>query len=460
MLKKTDPDILKGYLEDSSNLQGGHAGGLYLPESEKEIVEAVKEGQKITISGAGTGTTGGRIPFGGWVLSTERLNKIINIDKETKTATIQPAVTLDKLDQAVKKEGLLYAPDPTEKTAFLGGTVATNASGARSLRFGSTRNHIRRLRVVLSSGEVLDLKRGNTKFEMLNSKQISNFQFLISNIKNAAGYYIKPDMDLIDLFIGSEGTLGIVTEIEVKLIDKLGETFDCIAFLDSEEDAVLFTEELRGKKDVLTLEYFDQNSLDLLRKAYIRIPKNKKTAIYFEQVGPDLDFWEQFFNKHKIPMDDAWLGMNDKQKQELHDFRHAIPETINELYKKEKQLKISLDIAVPNNKFREMLAYYNLTLAACPLPLFFIKFGHIGQSHLHVNLLPKSNEERVISNELAMKFVKKAVSLGGTVSAEHGIGKIKHAYLKEMYGQATIDQMIAIKKKFDPKMILNIGNIF
>lgn len=440
MLKKTDQDIINGYLEDSSNLQGGHAEGLYLPTSEKEIIEAVIEGHKITISGAGTGTTGGRIPFGGWVLSTEKLNRIINIDKKTKTAIVQPAVTLDDLDKAVNNEGLIYAPDPTEKTAFLCGTVATNASGARSLRFGATRDHIKRLKIVLSSGEILDLKREH--------------EFQSPKLKNSAGYYVKPGMDLIDLFIGSEGTLGIVTEIEVNLIDQLGETFDCIAFLDSEEEAILFTERFRDKKDILTLEYFDENSLNMLRSKYPHIPKDKKTAIYFEQVNPDLDFWDGFLGK------ETWMGMNEKQKQELHDFRHAIPETINELYKKEKQLKVSLDIAVPNSKFREMLNYYNLTLATCPLPLFYIKFGHIGQSHLHVNLLPKSNEERVISNELAMKFVKKAVSLGGTVSAEHGIGKIKHAYLKEMYGQTAIDKMIQIKKEFDPKMILNLGNVF
>lgn len=454
MIKKTDQDIIKAYLEDSSNLQGGHADGLYLPQNEAELIEAVKEGRQITISGAGTGTTGGRIPFGGWILSTEKLNKIINIDKKNKSAIIQPAVTLDELDKALKEEGLMYAPDPTEKTAFLGGTVATNASGARSLRFGSTRDHVRRLKVVLSSGEVLDLKRGNPKSEILNP----NFQ--ISNPKNAAGYYIKEGMDLIDLFIGSEGTLGIVTEIEVNLIDRIKDTFDCIAFFDSEEAAVVITEELRNKKDVLTLEYFDENSLSMLRSKYPKIPKDRKTAIYFEQINPDLDFWEEFFKKHAISMEESWLGMNDKQREELWQFRHAIPETINELYKHEHQLKVSLDIAVPNDKFREMLSFYNTNLYPLSPNLFYIKFGHIGQSHLHVNLLPKSEEQKKLAQDLALKFVRKAVSLGGTISAEHGIGKIKHAYLKEMYGQSAIDQMIEIKKKYDPKMVLNIGNIF
>jgi len=365
-------------------------------------------------------------------------------------------VTLEELDAAVSKVGLLYAPDPTEKSAFLGGTVSTNASGARSLRFGSTRDHINKLRVVLSSGEVFGISRGQKPHFPIPS-------YHFPAIKNSAGYYSKPGMDLIDLFIGSEGTLGVVSEIEVRLMDKLGETFDCIAFLDSEEAAVLFTEELREKKDVLTLEYFDQNSLEMLRKTYPHIPSGNKTAIYFEQIIRDdkyLDFWEEFFNKHKVSMDSAWLGMNDKQKKELHDFRHAIPETINELYKHEHQQKVSLDIAVPDKNFRSMLNFYNLQLTTNNLQLFHIKFGHIGQSHLHVNMLPKSDEQRKLAQDLAMKFVKKAVSLGGTVSAEHGIGKIKHTYLKEMFGQAAIDEMIGIKKRFDPRMILNLGNIF
>ncbi|MFH1826001.1 MAG: FAD-binding oxidoreductase [bacterium] len=139
MLKKTDLDIIKSYLEDSSNLSGGSADGVYIPENEQEITEALKECNSkktpLTTSAGQTGTTGGSIPFGGWVLTTQKLDKIINIDGKNKTAIVQPGVTLEAIEKAVKKEYLLYPPDPTEKTATIGGNVATNASGVESVNF-------------------------------------------------------------------------------------------------------------------------------------------------------------------------------------------------------------------------------------------------------------------------------------------------------------------------------------
>ena len=165
MIRKTDPSIIQSYLEDSSNLQGGFAEGVYLPESEAEVVDILKEcSQKkipLTISAGETGTTGGCIPFGGWILGTERLNQLKTLDKKAKTATLQPAVTLETLEKEIKKLGLLYPPDPTEQTAWLGGTVATNASGSRSFRFGATRDWVKRLKVILSTGEILELKRND-----------------------------------------------------------------------------------------------------------------------------------------------------------------------------------------------------------------------------------------------------------------------------------------------------------
>ncbi|MFA4906337.1 MAG: FAD-binding oxidoreductase [Candidatus Margulisiibacteriota bacterium] len=465
MLKKTDPSVIRSYLEDSSNLQGGHAEGVYLPENEAEVIEILKECSEkktpLTISAGETGTTGGCIPFGGWILGTEKLNKLKDID--TKTASLEPAVTLETLEKETKKAGLLYPPDPTETTAWLGGTVATNASGSRSFRFGATRDWVKRLKVILSTGEVLELKR-NDKCQMTNDKLMRpNYQ--IPNVKTAAGYYSKPEMDLIDLFIGSEGTLGVVTEIEVGLIPRFFDTFDLIAFFPNENDAVDFVEEAR-KKEALTLEFFDKNSLELLRSSYPKIPVNAGSAVYFECELTEksglsyLDEWGKLIEKHHAKLDDAWLGMNNKQKQELKDFRHAMPEHINEEFKKHNTIKFASDIAVPDSKFREMLDFYSSHLIPHTSHLFFVKFGHIGQNHLHVNLVPRKPEDIPLAQETIMKFVKKAVSLGGTCSAEHGIGKIKHPYLREMFGEAGILEMVRIKKHFDPAGILNQGNLF
>jgi len=477
MIKKTDQQIITSYLEDSSNLTGGHAEGVYVPESEKEIIEALKECSDkktgLTISAGETGTTGGCIPFGGWILTTQKLNKIITLDKKNKTAIVQPGVTLEEIENAVKKEGLLYPPDPTEKTATIGGNVATNASGGRGYRFGATRDWVKRLKIVLSSGEVLDLKRGEQRANKNNILHLPSYsltipQYPMPQVKNSAGYYSSPDMDLIDLFIGSEGTLGIVSEIEIGLTSALAETFDIVAFFPTEELAVDFVLEAKAKNDptINFFEYFDDKTLQMLKSTYPHIPEGVKAAVYIEQEitakneNTYLDSWANLLEKYQSNIDTCWLGLEANQKEDLFKFRHAIPEHINELYKKHGSIKLATDIAVPTDKFKEMYRYYDETLATDYSLLYHIKFGHIGENHLHVNLLPKNEDEKVVAKELIMKYVKKAVSLGGTISAEHGVGKIKHDYLKELYGNKGISEMIRLKKHFDPNLILNQNNIF
>ncbi|MDD4178597.1 MAG: FAD-binding oxidoreductase [Candidatus Margulisbacteria bacterium] len=471
MIKKTDPDIIKGYLEDSSNLTGGHADGVYLPESEAEIAEALTKcnSKKIplTVSAGQTGTTGGCIPFGGWILTTHKLNKIINIDKEQKFAVVQPGVTLEELEKAVAKEGLLYPPDPTEKTATLGGNVSTNASGGRCYRFGSTRNWIKRLKIVFPSGEKLDVARN----DKIQSSRYSLLvpRYSMPKTKNSAGYFSAPGMDLVDLFIGSEGTLGIVTEIEVALAPALQETFDIVAFFPTEEQAVDFVEESKKAEDkeVNFYEFFDENTLQMLKPSFPHIPAGAKAAVYIEQEIVEesnkafIDYWAELIEKYGGSLDNCWLAADARQKEELAKFRHAIPEHINELFKQHHQTKLATDIAVPAGQFKEMFEFYRNALRVTRYAsLFYIKFGHIGDNHLHVNLLAKNGKELTLSKELVLKFVRKAVELGGTVSAEHGIGKIKHDYLKEMYGDAGIKEMVRVKKEFDPAYILGLNNIY
>ncbi|MFA6548870.1 MAG: FAD-binding oxidoreductase [Candidatus Margulisiibacteriota bacterium] len=469
MLKKNTPDIIQGYLEDSSNLSGGYAQGLYIPENEKDIVEILQEchakNTPLTVSAGQTGTTGGCIPFGGWLLSTQKLNKIITVNPAGKYAVVQPGVTLEEIDAAVKKEGLLYPPDPTEKKAMLGGNVSTNASGGRGYRFGSTRDWIRRLKVILPSGEMLDLKRGGVK----PSFPIPNYKMPAT--KNSAGYFSKTGMDLIDLFIGAEGTLGIVNEIEIALAPVMDNTVDLVAFFPDENRAVDFVIKNNKGNDsnrrlyqstINFFEFFDDNTLQMLKKSYPHIPSNAKAAIYIEQETDRIEDWVPRLEEFGASIDTCWVGMDDAQKEELAKFRHAVPEHINEIFKQHHSIKLATDIAVPADKFKEMFHYYNNELSTFGGndEIMFIKFGHIGENHLHVNLVPKTEKDIPLAKELILRFVKKAVSLGGTVSAEHGIGKIKHAYLKEMYGQDGINEMERVKRIFDPHWILGKGNIF
>src|SRR5215212_2731079 len=233
MQTKTAADQIESFLTDASFIRDGHADRVVLPETIEEISEILKTANRdrvpVTISGAGTGTVGGRVAFGGIVLATDKLNHIKSIVHEDHGgfAVVEAGVILADLQRGVDQQGLLYPPDPTERGCFVGGNVATNASGARTFKYGPTRNYIRRLKIVLASGEVIDLPRGevcadaNRRMRIGQSIELTLPDYrLPATRKNASGYFIAPEMDAVDLFIGSEGTLGVICEIEVKLLPK------------------------------------------------------------------------------------------------------------------------------------------------------------------------------------------------------------------------------------------------
>ncbi|MFH1478316.1 MAG: FAD-binding oxidoreductase [Candidatus Omnitrophota bacterium] len=475
MIIKRDPDIIKCYFEDESGLLGGHADRLVLPESEKDSIETLKElsNNKIpaTISGGGTGVTGSRVPFGGTIIGTDSLNKITCIDKADLTAIVQPGVRLSELENELFKIGLTYLPKPTESNAFIGGTVSTNASGARGFKYGSTRKYIKRLKVVLSSGDILDIKRGdyittkrNTFSIRLKDKELKLPipTYVMPNVKNASGYYVKDGMDLIDIFIGSEGTLGFIIEIEVSINRRLDKIMSFFSFFDKDSDALNFVNEAK-RYSALSIEYMDENSLKLLNNKFPNI-LSTKSLVYFEQDYKEqdeskmIDQWIGLLEKHNYIEDKSYFADSIKEQEKLKEFRHALPETINEIVKKNRLPKVGTDIAVPDNKFIEMFDFYKERLSCCKIE--YVIFGHIGESHMHVNLLPKNDMEFAESKSIYMDFVKKAVSLGGTVSAEHGIGKLKHKFLEAMYGKNALIEMARLKKALDPACMLGLGNIF
>ena len=476
MIIKTDPDIIKGYFEDYSGLLGGHADRVILPDNEKEardiLLEASAKKIPVTISGGGTGVTGARIPFGGWVIATENLNKIIEINDKAFTATLQPGVRLTDLENELSKKGLTYLPDPTEPNAFLGGTISTNASGAKGFKYGPTRNYIKRLKLLLSTGDVINIKRGDYLINKgaffslpLKNKEIKIRMpdYSMPEIKTAAGYYIKDDMDLVDLFIGHEGTLGFILEADIALGIRPEAVMSFFSFFASEGDAIGFVRAAKAHK-AMSLEYMDANSLSLLRTKYPNMPKSAKGLIYFEQDYKKesesrlVDSWTNLLEKHKALMEDSWFADSDKERMRLKELRHALPDIVNEIVRKNRMPKVGTDIAVPDGRFKEMLEFYKEKLAS--LGIDYVIFGHIGESHMHVNMLPKTEEEFKKSRLVYTEFVKKAVSLGGTVSAEHGIGKLKHPFLEIMYGKDNIKQMAILKKSLDPSCILGLDNIF
>jgi len=488
MLIKRDPDTLKNYLEDSSNLKGGHADGIAIPESIEELAAFLREADSkkapVTISGGGTSTTGSRIPFGGMVISLERLKRIFGVSVKDMAASLQTGVLVDDLKKACDREALFYTCHPTESSATVGGTVATNASGARSFKYGPTRKYVKRLKMVLPSGEILDVRRGekiltrsDPKVKLLSGREIlvPIPSYRMPDVKSSAGYFARDGMDLIDLFIGQEGTLSVIVELEMELVRKPAKILSAFTFFKSEEDAWAFAAEARelSKKkagrddsriDALSIEYFSANALDLLRAKNPNVPRNAASAIFFEQeILPGredalVEAWLGLISGHGASLDDTWVAMNEKEASEFSLFRYAIPEAVNDIIRRNGRQKLSTDIAVPAGRFLEMMRFYAEKLKGGRIE--HVIFGHIGECHVHVNLLPKSDEDLELARELVLVFVRKGVSLGGTVSAEHGIGKIKHRYLEEMYGKAGILEMARIKKAFDPNCILGLDNIF
>ena len=476
MLIKKDSASFQAYLEDSSNLKGGHADKVLIPQNIDEIVMLLKEANlkktPVTVSGAGTGQAGGRIPFGGLVLSLEKLNAIKEIKKEgfAGWARVDPGVLVKDLKEETSKKGLFYTYDPTEETAFLGGTIATNASGARSFRYGSTRKCVNALKVVLADGSIVSMKRKDTRargrvleFEAGKKHYTINLPtYKMPKTKNSAGYYAEDNMDLVDLFIGQEGTLGIIVEAEVMLTQKPKELFSSFAFFVKESDSWKFAEAAR-KVNPLSIEYFDENCLNLLREKYGNLPQFATSAIFFEDEIKEkedamLEKWESLFSRHGVSLENTWVAMNDKARKDFIDKRHFIPERMSEMAKRSGFAKVSTDLAVPKEKLPVMLQFYKDNLEASALQYYV--FGHIGDAHLHVNMLPKGEKDYKDAKKLQLEFVKKSISLGGTVSAEHGIGKIRKEFLKLLYGEKGVREMLSVKKALDPNLILGRGNIF
>ncbi|MBV9772142.1 MAG: FAD-binding oxidoreductase [Bryobacterales bacterium] len=439
--------MTRSRLEDASGYEG-EADRILSPGSESEVIEIVAAAAHhsipITIAGARTGLTGGSVPQdGGWAVSLEKFRRL---EVCRGRATVGAGVSLDELQAAASRTGQFYAPDPTERSASIGGTIATNASGSRSFRYGSTRRHILGLRIVFMDGRVVSLRRGDAVDFNLPNLPLPN------TTKNTAGYLLAPGMDWIDLFTGSEGTLGIVMEAELQLLPKPDDVIAGIVFLISDGAALDVVDAWRGIPGLRMIEYFDANSLDLLRPHYPEIPSRAGAALLIEQEDGDIDFWAEH------APDDSWFAVSDQDRERFRRFRHALPELVNDTMRRRGFLKLGSDYAVPLARNREMLDEYHASLRQHALE--YVIFGHIGDAHVHVNILPKSPAEFEAGQHLMLHFARYAVSLGGTVSAEHGLGKRKAHLLALQYTPAQIDSMKEVKRRLDPQWLLNRGNLF
>ena len=510
------------YLSDESKLSAKPFDYLFFPKTEAELAAVVKFlNQKrvpFTVAGARTGLVGGCVPQEGALISLEHLDKVAEVYRDEPSGEwrvkAQTSVSLKNLDSMLRAKQMpfleqssdeairrhyaefredpnqyFYPPDPTEMSASLGGSVVTNASGARTYHYGPTRAWVRGMRVCLANGEYLDIPRGKYfasragQFIVRDSKggatTITIPNYPQPRTKSTAGFFAAPQMDLIDLFIGSEGVLGIVTSVDVALL-RHEDKVSIIQFMDSDEQAVTLADALRSEVRLQLdfLEFYSGNALSLLRRLQREepstvgmppIPENANAALFFEmsfdphQADQDFSILETVINACGGSLERSWAGYESRELDRFKVFRHMVPETINSIIAERKKQypgihKLGTDMAVPDGHMREMWDLYRSRCEA--LQLEWCAFGHIGNNHIHVNILPRNLEELEKGMQLYEVFAKRAVELGGSVSAEHGIGKIKTKYLKVMFNPEQIDQMRSVKKALDPKGLLNPNDIF
>ena len=496
----------------------GQAEGIAFPTSTSEVCsllrQAFEQNIPVTLQGARTGITAGAVPSGGWVLSLARMDRMLGVAFDASGAArvrVQPGVTLQALRAFLdgaptdtsdwtdsSRESLvrlrvnrwLFTPDPTETSASLGGMVACNASGACSFAYGATRGHVAALTVVLADGDRVDLARGAQRATGRRFRLTTQGGRILSGkvpaytapaVKNAAGYFSAPDMDLIDLFIGSEGTLGVIVEIELTLLPRPAAAWGVVCFLNSEPQVLSLVERLRkaDRRDdsrPVAIEYFDSGVLDLLRQARAagaRLPQLKDSwryALYIEYAAATeeraAELGASLARQVTAAGDDpeaSWAAVDESSLRRLKEFRHAAPEQVNlRIAERQRQhpelTKLGTDLAVPDAFLRPAMTMYRRDLAEAGLE--YVVFGHIGDNHVHVNILPRNMDEYARGKDLYEAWARQVVAWGGSVSAEHGIGKLKTNLLQVMYGLDGIAEMRALKSVFDPAGRLNPGNLF
>jgi FAD/FMN-containing dehydrogenase len=446
------------FLEDASGYRG-EAEQAFAPGTVAELRDLVHQvvTKKIplTVVGAGTGLTGAGVPHGGWVISVERFRKL---EIENGRARCGVGISLQELQDEAVKTGQFFGPNPTEYSASVGGVISTNAGGARSFCFGSVRHHVLGLEVTFMNGQTRWVKRGEpVDFDVPAIRRPAT-------TKNSAGYFTSPGIDWVNLLSGSEGTLGIITEAELKLLPIAPAILSGIVFFSSDEDALNAVDAWRPLPRLRLLEYVDNASLNLVRPAHDDIPASARAALLIEQdltseEDKEVDKWLDRLEQYQALADQSWFGFANQDRERFHAFRHSLATTVLERTRHNGFPKLGTDFAVPIDRFRELLVFYRLRCEAV-VPGKYVIYGHIGDANVHLNILADTAEEAQAGKALLLEFARKTVALGGTVAAEHGIGKMKRDLLRLMYSAEEIESMKTIKRQLDPDWLLGQGVIF
>ena len=493
-------------LRDESNLVGSGLERAYFPETVEQAASVVRaaaaSGVPLTVSGARTGIAGGAVPVESrWLLSLTRLNRLIEIGKDEASgepvARLEAGLTLAALGDELVSRGEIdgkrwfYPVDPTEATAAVGGTIATDASGARSYRYGPTRDWVRTLKVVLADGRTVELRRGEVKAvggtlrwpDVFGERELVLPELARPACKCVAGYRLGPEVDLLDILIGSEGTLAVIVEAEVAFAPEPEGMLALVCFLPEGSDALELVKRFKADERLkaLSIEYFDRTALALLREereeagdggesAIPELPAPASSAVFIEvayesedELDAAVEAIDEDLSSVGGSIDDTWAGDDEAGRAKMRALRHGVPEAVNGRIARLKRdvpelHKVGTDLAVPDGSADEMNRVYRESLAASGLR--YVVFGHAGENHLHVNLIPRTREELERAKALHKDLAREAVRLGGAVTAEHGIGRLKRELLEIQYGPEGVRALRRVKEFFDPKGILNPGVLF
>jgi len=436
----TTPEELLCYSFDGSALEYPPAAVAF-PQTTEEVSRVMRLASErlfpVVPRGAGTGMTGGALAVrGGLLLATSRMNRILEIDTENGIATVEPGVLTGDLKAAVAKHGLYYPPDPASfRFCTMGGNVAECAGGPSAVKYGVTRDYVLALQVVLADGRILSTGERTAK--------------------GVVGY------DLTRLFTGSEGTLGIITRITVRLLAQPQKRQTLLVLFDSLAQATTLVSKILRFQLPCTLEYMDRTAISIVSDKFpFTLPQNTAALLLLELDGEARSVETQAetleaFLKRENPLL-LRTATDEADAAALWNARRAISPAAFKL----KPHKLSEDIVVPRSRVADLVAFAEKLAGDLALTIF--TFGHAGDGNIHVNIMVDKEDgaEYERGQRAKSMLFKETVRLGGTISGEHGVGITKAAFLPLEVDEVRMSVMRDLKKLFDPNDILNPGKIF
>ena len=491
------------YLSDAAHFPGGHAAAIAVPRSTAEIPGIVLSATTLLAIGAQSSLTGGATPMGEVVLSTEKLTRIL--EAGATHIRVEAGVPVAVMQEALAKHDAWFPPAPTFTGAFAGGIVATNAAGAATFRHGPVRPWVQALTVILADGSELRIVRGEVRARdgrlavptARGTVDVPVPKYRMPDVvKVSAGYFADPNMDLIDLFIGSEGTLGIITTVTFRVLSPIPTTAMALVPCRSEEGAIALVADLRREPAVAAIEHMDARCLEILRgdgadrRYEVRFPDGTALALLVQMELPSGTTGADAFSQIEASLtsrstdsaigrvcrmlhahgvfDDTEMALpgNTRRAEQLVAIREAVPAGVNQRVGRAQQAidaritKTAADMIVPFERFGEMMRIYREGFTSRGLD--FAVWGHISDGNVHPNVIPRSYADVERGKEAIAFFGREVARLGGCPLAEHGVGRspVKQALLRDLYGDAGIEQMRAVKRALDPDWKLAPGTIF